>query len=277
MSLDKLTFYYLKQYPDEAAITLNQSAAEDINKILSEISPAERGAIIAHLVNEIVGDYIKGLSTADIEAIFSSVPLKTAVRLTLKLDDETEEKVLSALPIDLRAKINALTHFGSDSVASKVDTDVCAFDSDLTVKAAIESIKRYEAKLLHIIYVVDKNFKLIGFVDLRKLLIAERDKTLADIMSHDIVYLPASTRLAKADMNPAWERVNHLPVVNQSGQFIGVLSQRQLPKTALAQQSTLNILADNFIIFIASFVGAVASSIEFYFSRKQVRHGTEHR
>ena len=160
-------------------------------------------------------------------------------------------------------------HFGANSVAAKIDTDICAFDENLSVRATIEAAKRVAEKLLHVIYVVDKDYKLVGYVDIRKLLLADREKTLEDIMNRDIVFLPATTKLAMAHMHPAWQRVNHLPVVNKNGQFLGTLSQRQLPKTQTTQKSVFSITVDNFVVFISSFIGIFADTLETYLTPKR--------
>ncbi len=275
MSLDKLTHYYLRKHPEEASVMLNQASPFDIAAILSDLTPGERGEIIAYLMSDIVSDYLKSQHDEDIKILLTSVPLKVTVRILLLLSMDEREHYLYLLPINLRVQINALINFGMDSVASRIDTDIFAFNQNLSVRATIESAKRLKTKLLHILYVIDEEFKLVGYVDIRDLLLADREKTLNDIMGRDIVYLPATTKLSKAHMHPAWARVNHLPVVNRSQQFLGVLSQRQLPRSTKTQEPWIVLMVDNFFIFMAAFVKSFTFIIEIYSTPKKVKYDSK--
>jgi CBS-domain-containing membrane protein len=56
-----------------------------------------------------------------------------------------------------------------------------------------------------------------------------------DLMSHDVHTLGRNDEIAVADELMKMERIRHLPVVGEDGELAGVVSQRDLFRTALAR------------------------------------------
>ncbi len=74
------------------------------------------------------------------------------------------------------------------------------------------------------VYVVDPNDLLLGVVDIRELIMAGRDQTLAEIMAENVISLHEDATLKDAlDM---FERYSFraLPILDQDDHIVGVVS-----------------------------------------------------
>ena len=61
----------------------------------------------------------------------------------------------------------------------------------------------------------------------------ELDKYVSDLMSTEIVTLQRNDKLAIADLAMKQRAIRHMPVLDESGQLCGILSQRDLFRGAL--------------------------------------------
>lgn len=59
--------------------------------------------------------------------------------------------------------------------------------------------------------------------------------TVADLMSREVITLQRNDRLVLAEEMMQMSRIRHLPVVNENGRLVGIVSQRDLFHSALVK------------------------------------------
>jgi len=95
---------------------------------------------------------------------------------------------------------------------------------DQTIAEAHEFIRSHaDAASIHYFYVVDAHEKLVGVVPARRLLAAQPDKTVRQIMVADVVAIPEWATVLVASEYFATRRLLAFPVVNHAGQLKGVV------------------------------------------------------
>lgn len=93
-----------------------------------------------------------------------------------------------------------------------------------TIAQALEFIRGHsDAHSIHYFYVVDDENKLVGVVPARRLLTAAPDKTVSDIMAHDVVAIPEFATVLVASEYFASRRLLAFPVVNDKHELMGVV------------------------------------------------------
>jgi magnesium transporter len=96
-----------------------------------------------------------------------------------------------------------------------------------TISQALESIRASaDAGKIHYFYVVDDNSKLIGVVPTRRLLMTSPEKIVGEIMVDNVVAIPDWATVLIASEYFATRRLLAFPVVNSSGQLLGVVDVR---------------------------------------------------
>ena len=75
------------------------------------------------------------------------------------------------------------------------DPLVLALPEDQTVAEAQKNLHRSAARAYYYVYVVDREQRLVGALDLRELLLSQAKKTLSDVMRRELLRLPALSDL----------------------------------------------------------------------------------
>ena len=94
----------------------------------------------------------------------------------------------------------------------------------LTINEALGRIRASAtASAIHYFYVVDDDNRLVGVVPSRKLLAAEPEQTVRDVMVGDVVAIPDWASVLIASEYFATRRLLAFPVVNGKGELLGVV------------------------------------------------------
>lgn len=245
--LDSLTLKFLTDYPDEGAMVLAQVPIDHCMKLLEKIPEEVRGVIISYMQGNFIRHYVQTHASSSIAKLLNTLDFNVCVRILVQLPRDQQQSIITMLTPDRQTKMAAQLFYHTEQVGSWVNPDVQTFPAQLTVKAAKRILRTQHPHVLHVIYVVDDNFKLLGFINTKQLLLEPNEKHLSDFMERKVISLPAKTKLSHAHRHAAWRYINHLPVVNHHAQFIGVLSFKQLQPNLDMQQSWLLVIFDALI------------------------------
>ena len=95
---------------------------------------------------------------------------------------------------------------------------------DQTIAQSLDSIRASaDAGSIHYFYVVDEHHQLVGVVPARGLLTAAPDKPVRQVMVDNVVAIPDWATVLIASEYFATRRLLAFPVVNSSGQLLGVV------------------------------------------------------
>jgi acetoin utilization protein AcuB len=112
-------------------------------------------------------------------------------------------------------------------VRDRMSTPTVTIRSDTDFKDALRSM---ESNSLHHLPVLDESGKLIGMAAERDLLIAatrylHSDVEVGDVMHRGVVTATPGMRLASAAKLMASERIGGLPVVDDAGALVGIITE----------------------------------------------------
>ena len=104
-----------------------------------------------------------------------------------------------------------------------MDARVLTLPDDITAGQALARLRRSSRHAHHYLYVVDREERLVGVLNLRELMVTPPRQSLAGLMSRQVAQLPASADRAAILAHPGWREVHALPVVDGAGRFLGVV------------------------------------------------------
>ena len=101
---------------------------------------------------------------------------------------------------------------------------IVVLQPDQTIAAALDAIRRAgAAATIHYFYVVDDERKLIGVMPTRRLLSAQPEHFIRDVMIDDVVAIPDWATVLIASEYFATRRLLAFPVVDSRGELLGVV------------------------------------------------------
>ena len=179
--------------------------------VLEELSEDVRNGIIQQMDPEQAADALEDMDTDDLVEALSSLP-----------EDVTQD-VLESMEEQDRIRAETALSYGEDTAGFIMNTDTITLRPDVTVDVILRylRLKGEVPEGTDTLYVVSRNDKLIGAVQVTRLLTAFPDTTVEDIMDEDAEAIPAD--MTDSEVAKLFERYDWLsaPVVDENHHLLG--------------------------------------------------------
>src|SRR5690625_112832 len=217
---------------------LEDVPAVDVSELLEELEPEVAVVIFRLLKKSKAADVFSYLSSAkgvellevfsrqQLSDVMSNLEPDERVALLEELPGDLTQKVLNSLAPDDVAQVRRLLGYPAESVGRLMTTNYVRIKQHWTVAKSFEHIRRFgrTAETVNVIYVTDKNEKLIDDLRLNQLILAEPDTLISDIMDNTFVALSAFDDQEEAVwMLSKYDRIA-LPVVDSGGILVGIVT-----------------------------------------------------
>ena len=226
-----------KKY-SEVKKQLTKMNEHDIAEVLQDLPINETIRVYRLLPKDIAADVFSNLET-DIQAeIITSLSDKEAVNIIDEMyaDDATDlidempsnvvKKILSQVSKETRTQINQLLKYPDNSAGSLMTVEYVDFKEYITISDAIKKIKEdYDEKeTLDICFITDKSRKLIGYIELKDLIINNENKTVGDIMNTDIISVNTTTDQEEVARIIKEYDLTSIAVVDSEQKIVGIIT-----------------------------------------------------
>ncbi len=214
-----------QKHPEDVALVLDKLSEEDRIKVFKYLPVELQADVLIRLDDESIDDVLKALSDKDISELVGEMDVDDAVDVLGELPDDERQRVLSFVPPEEREEVKELLRYPENTAGGLMTTEFLAYDSDTTVEEALRKLKEEEKpdEVSSIIYVVDKNGRLIGEVYLRDLLKSSPATRLKEIV-REVPSIPVT--MDQEEVARLFEKydVFSMPVVDDTGRLIGVIT-----------------------------------------------------
>ena len=143
-----------------------------------------------------------------------------------ELPAEVAQRLIALLSPDERKITTMLLGYPEESIGRLMTTDYVAVRPHWTVQQAMEHIRRHgkDSETLNVIYVVDKDWRLVDDLRIRELLLADPGNVITDLMDEKFISLKAYDDQEKAvQMFRDYDRVA-LPVTDSRDILLGIVT-----------------------------------------------------
>jgi magnesium transporter len=173
-------------------------------------------------------DCLTLMEPAGAAAIVDRLPTDVAAGLLRRMTDENRTDLLSRLSAGEAGVLRRVLAYPPECAGAFMDPRALAVPDDVTVAEALARIRRAPQHLLYYVYVVDRDCRLAGVLDLRELMLARPGQLLADAMHRPVVSVPAAATRTALVAHPAWRDFHALPVVDRDATFVGAVRYQTL-------------------------------------------------
>ncbi len=194
-----------------------------IYRLLSKEKAAE---VFVELDHDDQEKLINCLTDAEIKNVMNELYMDDAVDLIEEMPSNVVKRILANTKPANRKIINELLKYPDDTAGTLMTTEFIDLKENMTVEDAFKFIKRKELKkeTVYNCYVVTIDRKLLGVIDIKDLLIAERDELIKDIMDTNVVKV--NTLEDQEEVTRMFDKYNYiaLPVVDQENRLVGIIT-----------------------------------------------------
>lgn len=240
---------YTLPKPEEIAALINEGQLSELRALLADIHPADIAALMDELPSDqaVILFELLSLDTASevldetgaivrqelvekvdderLADLLENLPVDDVVEFLEDLPDDVSERLIGLMEPEEAAEVQEMLAYEEDTAGRLMTTDVIALRRQWTVNETLDYLRSLEEpEMLHYLYVVDRDDRLVGVVPLRALIVAPPDATIGSIMIEQVVSVPVT-----ADQEELAEMVSRydfvaIPVTDEQGKLVGVVT-----------------------------------------------------
>jgi len=188
--------------------------AEQNGDILLEVSDAVRETLLADMDDEEIFAAARDMDADELADLAQELPRDVVHELIEGLDEQYRERLRSALSYD------------EEQVGALMDFEMVTIREDVSLEVVLRYLRRFKELPGHTdkLFVVDYSGVLKGILPIKRLLVSDPDKQVAEVMATDPVIFHPDEQAAEAAQ--AFERYDLVsaPVIDAGGKLIGRLT-----------------------------------------------------
>lgn len=213
-------------HPAECADLLLELNKMDRALFFRALPPEQAAETFAHLRSEHQDMLLRDLADSEAQRLLADLPPDDRTQLLAGLPSTVTQRLMTLLsPEDLR-EARDLLGYPEESVGRLMTPDYVAVQPGWTAGAALEYVREIglETETVMVVYVTDEAGRLQGVVSLRRILGADPDEIIGDIMYRTVVKLsPVEDRESAVRTAERYD-LNVLPVVGSDGVLLGIVT-----------------------------------------------------
>ncbi|MDX2158938.1 MAG: magnesium transporter [Hyphomicrobiaceae bacterium] len=200
--------------PDERVRVVELLGGSFDPEVFSELDESVRDQLAEGLPNEVLARVVTALETDDAAYVLES------------LEEEDKQDVLAHMPSSDRAALEKNLEYPEETAGRLMQTDFVAVPQFWTVGQVIDHMREAEElpETFSDIFVIDPAFRVLGSVDLSRLLRTKRHVSIDTIMDADRHVVLATSD--QEEMARQFERydLRSAPVVDANDRLVGVVT-----------------------------------------------------
>jgi magnesium transporter len=167
---------------------------------------------------------IQGFSDNELKDVFDELYVDDAVDIVEEMPANVVKRILANTHPDTRKIINEILQYPEDSAGSLMSVEYISLRPKMTISDAIKRIRRTitNTETIYTCYVTDDNRHLLGYVSVRRLLLAEKDEIIEDIMDSPIFVRTTDDKEDVAKKMGRYDFVT-MPVVDDEMRLVGII------------------------------------------------------
>jgi magnesium transporter len=219
----ELSKAFLKDQPASAARVLDHLPASDVAAFVVDLDEPQVAQVLAQMQPAQAAQVLEQLEPEKAAALLRQAPAHAQTLLMRAVSPAAQQTILKAAPRRQAAALSRHLAFDPATVGAWMEVPGATFPPATPVAECLKTLRGLGHRLSSHVYVVDGEQRLLGVAALERLLAAEDDTLLEEIMQRDFASTVAQATLASIVALEAWDSTLSLPVVDQRRRLVGSL------------------------------------------------------
>ena len=186
-------------------------AVEEVAEVISRMQPSHAAAVLEASPPERCAAFLQ------------HAPAYTRALLMRALPQPVQKAVIKAAPRRQAAALSRYLSYDPDTVGAWMDAPSATFTPDTRVGDCLRELRRLGNRLSSSLFVIDRDRRLLGAVELDTLLAAGDDEAVQRIMQREVATIAPQASLASVVSLEAWDSTLALPVTDSRRRLVGSL------------------------------------------------------
>ena len=242
-SSELLVASFFRTHPDDGARILEATSPQEAAALLESIEPEAAALVVRRIATTAGSSYLAAMNPEAAGAVLAEFPVETVGRFLRCMEEPLQEALLGLLPNEMARQARLLLQYPENTAGALMDPLAYTVPDDVTAEQIHRMLQRKPEGIFFYVYVVDRDHRLRGVLDLRELMQANPQAPVSSIMNDDMTILPAGMDLVTLLRHPGWHELDALPVVDENGIFLGMIRQRLIRQISQSSEQDGQSLA----------------------------------
>ena len=268
IAVDRLARAFLESHPPRAATVLGRMPAARAAGVLRALPPGIAAAVMREMTVSGAAECLRSLASAEGAAIVAEMATGDAAGIVRALEPAHRDPLLAALPPAAREPIVRLLPYVDGTAGAVMDPSIFQLPQDVLVADARVRLSRAARDLLYYLYVVDRERRLVGVLDIAELMFARARDPVSAVMHRDVDRLSVWTPVSLVRDHAGWQDYHAMPVVDDDDRLVGAVryqTLRRLEREASARapdpaRVTAGALAELFQLGTSGLVAGISAT-----------------
>lgn len=240
-AIQALNQAFLNNHLVSAQQAANRLETEELVELFQQLSVTEMIRLWDGLMLDVASSVIQQLPEEQVRKILQRGDPVSTARVLVRLPTAEREQKMLLVDSRRQRELSALVQYPEDSAGALMDPRFLPLSDSLTVREALNRIRKFKPRFLRQLYIVDVKGKLQGMVEMHQLALAEAADKLDGLVKPVPAFVPATATREEVVEQLESQRITDLPVVDISGRLIGIIRYDALVD-AVREESSLDIL-----------------------------------
>jgi magnesium transporter len=222
--LDGATEYLRTLHPADGAEMLTTLEPDQQAAIVARLEPEELAEVFEQMDGEDAAEVGQHLNVGEMAEVLDEMEPDDAADVLAEMTPENASAVLEQMTeAEMVAPLLAYPEDSAGGIMNHIPPSLRRY---MTVAEAFQFIKQHfrDANQIFYLYVVDRNDKLIGVVNLRALLLAEPTQTIDEIMLPEVITVRDTMDQEEVAQIFARYDLLALPVIDPEDRLVGLVT-----------------------------------------------------
>ena len=212
--------------PPDAADFLSDLPREHLPVVFRLLKKDTAAAVFAEFDSEIQSEIVKGMTDRELSLMLDDLFMDDAVDMLEEMPAGIVKRIMQSATPETRAEINRFLSYPEDSAGSVMTSEFIDLKKEMTCMQAIEHIRETgsDKETVYVAYVTDAMRVLEGVMPLKKLLFANPDALVGEIMDKNVIFgYTHDDREGVANMISHYD-ILALPIVDKERRLVGLVT-----------------------------------------------------
>lgn len=229
-----------KLRPAQLADLVEAASHEEGQEIIDAVShDSELEAdVFEEMDEEHQVEFLEKRSDQDAADVIGRMKPDDAADLIMELDQDRRLPILGLLPLAQQRKVRTLLGFHPSTAGGLMGLEFLCLSSQTAVGAVLEAVRESELapETLATIFTHDADQRLDGVIPLARLLQHDHATLVAELIDHSPPHVQADREFSDVAVVMADENLTVVPVVDQDGRMLGVVTVDDLLETLIRDE-----------------------------------------
>jgi len=213
-------------HPADWADCLEQLSYDEVAEYMELVGPENGLPVFEFIGFEYKKNVLEKLSRSTVAQILTLMSPDDRADLVEEVDEDMQEHILSLLFQSERQNVLKLISYPENSAGAFMTTEYAMLRTNDTVQGALEQLRLQAPRKenVYYTYVVDGTLHLVGFISLRRLIMAPRRSMIKEIMDRNVIFVRVDEDIEKVAREMQHYDFLAMPVVDYQDRMVGLIT-----------------------------------------------------